>query len=390
MRYLSANIIFPISSAPIKNGVVIIEESGVIQEILSGDHKIDSTQIEFYEGFLCPGFVNTHCHLELSHLKGKIQEHTHIDGFVKELQSKRGATELAIQAAIKVADVEMWENGIVAVGDISNGNSTFETKVKSNIYYHTFLECFGFNPEQADDVYNRAKSLEKELIALQLNSSIVPHSPYSVSHELFDLIRLNHQLDQPICIHNQENKDENTFYKSGEGRLAEMLQSFGISMKHWEANFESSLMGYLEQLPAKSKTLLVHNTFTSENDIDFAEKLNGNTFWCFCPNANQYIENTLPNIPLFVKKKVKCTIGTDSLASNYGLSVLDELKVIARAFPEIPTATLLEWATINGAHFLGVEQRFGSLEKGKKPGINWVKNAEGGVISNKSEVERII
>jgi len=390
MRYLSANTIFPINSAPIKNGVIIIDESGIIQEIISGDHKIDSSQIEFYEGFLCPGFVNTHCHLELSHLKGKIQEHTHIDGFVKELQSKRGATKIEIQEAIKVADAEMWKNGIVAVGDISNGNSAFETKAKSNIYYHTFLECFGFNPAQADDVYNRAKSLEKELIALQLNSSIVPHSPYSVSRELFDLIRMGHQLVLPICIHNQENKDENTFYQSGEGRLADMLQSFGISMKHWEAKFESSLMGYMNQLPAKSKTLLVHNTFTSENDIDFAEKSNRNTFWCFCPNANQYIENTLPNIPLFVKKQVKCTIGTDSLASNYGLSVLDELKVIAKAFPEISTTTLLEWATINGAQFLGLEQHFGSFEVGKNPGINWIKYSEDGVISDKSEVERIL
>lgn len=390
MRYLSANFIFPISSVPIKNGVVIIDESGVIQEILSGNHNIDPSQIEFYEGFLCPGFVNTHCHLELSHLKGKIQEHTHIDGFVKELQSKRIADELEIQEAIKIADAEMWKNGIVAVGDISNGNSTFETKANSNIYYHTFLECFGFNPEQADDVYKRAKSLKKELETLNLNNSIVPHSPYSVSHELFDLIRKGHQSDQPICIHNQENIDENKFYKSGEGRLAEMLQSFGISMKHWEAKFESSLKGYLEKLPLESNTLLVHNTFTSENDIDFAEKSNRNAFWCFCPNANQYIENTLPNIPLFAKKKLKCTIGTDSLASNYGLSLLDELKVIAKVFPEIPTTTLLEWATMNGAHFLGVEQRFGSFETGKKPGINWVKNAEGGVLSEKSEVEKLV
>ena len=87
---------------------------------------------------------------------------------------------------------------------------------------------------------------------------------------------------------------------------------------------------------------------------------------------------------------MKCTIGTDSLASNYGLSLLDELKVIAKVFPEIPTTTLLEWATMNGAHFLGVEQRFGSFETGKKPGINWVKNAEGGVLSEKSEVEKLV
>ena len=389
MRYLSANIIFPISSAPIKNGVVIIDENGEIKAISRAENNIDPNLIEFFEGILCPGFVNTHCHLELSHLKGKIQEHTHIDGFVKELQSKRNTNDLEIQEAIKMADAEMWKNGIIAVGDISNGNSSFTTKANSNIYYHTFLECFGFNPSQAKEVYSRAKGLEVGLTNLNLPKSIVAHSPYSVSNELFDLILVNHQSDQPICIHNQENKDENTFYQSGKGRLAEMLQSFGISMDHWEANLESSLKGYLKKLPQKAKTLLVHNTFTSENDIDFAEKSNQNIFWCFCPNANQYIENTLPNIPLFVKKKVKCTIGTDSLASNYGLSVLGELKVISKTFPDISTATLLEWATINGAQFLGIDDQFGSFEVGKKPGINWIKHSENGVISEKSDVEKL-
>ena len=157
MRYLSANIIFPISSAPIKNGVISIDENGEIKAISRAENNIDPNLIEFFEGILCPGFVNTHCHLELSHLKGKIQEHTHIDGFVKELQSKRNTNDLEIQEAIKMADAEMWKNGIIAVGDISNGNSSFTTKANSNIYYHTFLECFGFNPSQAKEVYSRAK-----------------------------------------------------------------------------------------------------------------------------------------------------------------------------------------------------------------------------------------
>ena len=390
MRYLSADIIFPINSKPIKNGIIKVTESGEIIRVFSSKEKIPNAEVEFFEGALCPGFINTHCHLELSHLKNQISEKTHIDGFVKELQSKREATTDTIYAAIVKADQEMIKNGIVAVGDISNGNSTFSTKAKSKIYYHTFLELFGFNPSQAPEVYNRAKALRNELHQLKLNSSIVPHSPYSVSEELFSLIRENHAYNDPFCIHNQENKDENTFYQSGEGRLAEMLKSFGISLDHWKAEYPSSLQGYLRKLPTDSRVLFVHNTFTSAEDLEIAKKHFKNPYWCFCPNANQYIEDTLPNIPLFAEKEVKCTIGTDSLASNYALSVLDELKVIASAFPQIDSSVLLQWATLNGAEFLGLDQQLGSLEKGKVPGINWLRDLENGQIGSETSIEKII
>lgn len=390
MRYLSANTIYPINSEPINNGIISITNSGEILDIFLNDGHIPSSQIEYFQGVLCPGFINTHCHLELSHLKNEIKEHTQIDGFVKELQTKRGASEKTILEAIKKADQEMMKNGIVAVGDISNGNSTFKTKEKSAIYYHTFLEVFGFNPAQALDVYNRAKGLESELKQLNLKCSIVPHSPYSVSDELFTLIRETHDSKNPMCIHNQENKDENIFYQSGEGRLAQMLKGFGLSLDHWKTNHSSSLQGYVKKLPSNSKTLFVHNTFTSLEDLDFTLNSIPNPYWCFCPNANQYIENTLPNIPLFAEKETKCTIGTDSLASNYSLSILDELKAISAAFPKIKLNTLLKWATLNGAEFLGLDSQLGSFEKGKTPGINWLKEVENGLIGSETTIVKVI
>ncbi len=389
MRYLSADIIYPISRKPIINGAIAIADDGEIIKVFDSTDKLPEGQIEFFEGVLCPGFINTHCHLELSHLKGKVTEHKHIDGFVKELQSKREATAEAIQAAITHADAEMYKNGIVAVGDISNGNATFTTKQKSSISYHTFIELFGFDASKAAPIYSGAKLLQSQLEKLKLRNSIVPHSPYSVSPPLFNRIKNGHLEGAPICIHNQENKDENAFYQTGTGRLAEMLKSFGLSMADWKGGHQSSIQGYLHQLPTNSPLLFVHNTFTSAEDIDLVIKSHPAPFWCFCPNANQYIEDTLPNIPLFLEKAAKCTIGTDSLASNYSLSVLDELKVISKAYPSVPTKTLLEWATINGAEFLGLSNHYGSFEKGKKPGINWLKNTPSGKITQESAVEKV-
>jgi len=129
----------------------------------------------------------------------------------------------------------------------------------------------------------------------------------------------------------------------------------------------------LKYLPQESPLLLVHNTFTSKQDIETAEEQHQNLYWCFCPKANLYIENKLPQIDLFFELGVKCTLGTDSLASNNSLSIWEEILSIRKAFPKIPLNTLINWATINGAQFLGIDNQFGSFEVGKKPGVNWIK-----------------
>ena len=115
-------------------------------------------------------------------------------------------------------------------------------------------------------------------------------------------------------------------------------------------------------------------TFSNEHDIDIANEHFNEVFWSFCPNANLYIENSLPDIPLFYKLKQKCTIGTDSLTSNHQLSILEELKTIQANFPQIPLIEILMWATLNGAEALNLSARIGSFEIGKKPGINLISN----------------
>jgi len=99
-----------------------------------------------------------------------------------------------------------------------------------------------------------------------------------------------------------------------------------------------------------------------------------NIYWCFCPNANLFIEQKLPDFALFFNRKCKMTVGTDSLASNKKLSVLDELKTIWANIPYISLHEILKWATSNGADFLGKSDVIGTLEKGKSPGILHLEN----------------
>ena len=142
MRYLSADIIYPLNRAPIIEGVLVID-SGVIVDLLESREGIEN--LELFEGFLCPGFVNTHCHLELSHMLDKLPKQSGFPHFISQIPKQREESSVIIQEAIALADKQMQDNGIVAVGDVSNTTDTFALKSLSPIYYHTFIELFAIN-----------------------------------------------------------------------------------------------------------------------------------------------------------------------------------------------------------------------------------------------------
>jgi cytosine/adenosine deaminase-related metal-dependent hydrolase len=390
VSYISASYVFPVAGPPIKNGIIGVEIDGTITHIFTPEEAINEEikDITHYEGLLVPGFVNTHCHLELSHLKGQIETRTGLLGFVQAIMKLRTSDEEAIDLAMLRADREMFENGIVAVGDISNQVISRGTKLGSPIYYHTFLEVMGFNPSTAQESIKRALEFKEKFNPLKV--SIVPHAPYSVSAALFKELRINGETnDEVLSIHNQETEDENLFFERKEGDFLDLYRFLGLDIEFYRPSGKTSLQTYLPMLSNKLKTLLVHNTFTSSADVEFAEAYNPNLYWCLCPNANLYIENRLPDVEMLRNSGVKITLGTDSLASNTRLSIFAEMQTLQINFG-VDFEELLKWATINGAEFLGVQERYGSLEIGKRPGINLIDFEEiSGIIMLGSRVERL-
>jgi len=371
MRKISANYIFPISQKPLKNGILILDDNGYIIDIIdTKGNLIESENLEFYNGILVPGFINTHCHLELSHLKNVMPKHTGLPGFLLQLSKLRVSEKDEIISNIINADKEMQRNGIVAVGDVSNNELTFETKSKSKIKYHTFIEIFDIN-NNTEEVLNYAYKLRETATECNLSSSIVPHAPYTVSSTLFNKIfEISRESNSIISIHNQENQDENKLYINKSGKFFES----GIVPINFEATGFNSLPSIVKYLMTENNKILVHNTFTTEQDIKYANKYLTKLYWVICPNANLYIENKLPDIEMFIKNNQNITIGTDSLASNNKLSILNELITISNKFPSIPLELLLSWATINGAVSLNLNKFLGSFEKNKKPGVNLLQN----------------
>ncbi|WP_443944965.1 amidohydrolase family protein [Pedobacter sp. AW1-32] len=371
LRYISADWIFPVRTSPIQNGVIAVDSEGVIKEVLTEDEAFAlDLDIQKHSGAIVPGFVNTHCHLELSHMLHKIPEHTGLVEFVQQIIKNRQSETDEVLQAMQLADTKMAENGIVAVGDISNQIVSRQIKLSSKIYYHTFVEAMGFNPDRADAIMDFALSTKKQFAPLP--AAVVPHAPYSVSVPLLQKIaNVARQGNEIISIHNQETNDENDFFLSKTGGFLKLYDFLGLDISFFTPSGKTSLQTWLPNIP-NQKILMVHNTVTAKEDLEFAAQNKQQLYWCLCPQANLYIENCLPDVDLMRKEKLKITLGTDSLASNSQLNILAEMQTL-QVHKKIPFTDLLQWATWNGAEFLEKDDVFGSIEIGKKPGLNLIQ-----------------
>ncbi|WP_026897769.1 amidohydrolase family protein [Daejeonella oryzae] len=390
IRNFSADYIITVAGEPLKNGVVSVNDEGEIVNIYNADDfDTNSGEVEKHSGVIVPGFVNSHCHLELSHLEGVIPKGLKLIAFIREVLKNRKADESRIIECMEKADKLMYQNGIVAVGDISSTNLSKNIKEKSSIYYHTYVEVLGFDPEKAEDVFNKGLELKNEFYPL--STSLTMHAPYSVSKELFKLFK-NYYADQTnlLSLHNQESEEENKLYRYKTGEFIDFYESMDISIDYFKPQARNSLQSVIPLLAKDQKILMVHNTFTSLKDLYFVGRFGRDVSWCFCPNANLHIEGRLPKIPMFMSHDFNITLGTDSFASNDQLDILAEMKAVATGFPTIPLETLIQWSTLNGAKFLGIDQDFGSIEKGKKPGLNLISNVKAMKLSPQSGVQKLI
>jgi cytosine/adenosine deaminase-related metal-dependent hydrolase len=366
-----ADAIFTGSELLGSDKVLVVNSDGSIEGMLDLSAAGDDVQV--FKGILSPGFINSHCHLELSHMKEMIPAHTGLQEFVKQIVALRNVEEHIIEEAIENAEAEMLANGIVAVGDICNTLDTLSVKEKYKMAYYSFVELYDLDPTRSYDKIKAGLDIQQAFQDKCIRASLVPHAPYSVSFNLWKLLS-NHFGSHTISMHNQETKDENDFFETKTGSFLGMYERTKVSLDFFEATGLSSLQSVLPYYKKAAASILVHNSFTSANDIDAVKKQMPNTFWCLCPNANQYIEQTMPPIELLRSKNANIVVGTDSYASNWSLNILDELKTIQKHNPTITLQEMLGWATINGARALQMDKTLGSFEKGKKSGVVVIEN----------------
>lgn len=412
-RKLKADYLFTGKELLPGDMVLITTDEGVVQDVLPAAEAGGDTEV--FPGILTPGFVNCHCHLELSHMKGVLPQRTGLVDFLTAVIRQRGNASAGSgsgagpgsgtgsgagpgtgsrngadrEEAMAAAEQEMLDGGIVAVGDICNTADTLPLKTEGRLFYHNFIETMGFIEQTAGQRFAQSLGVfqsfaEGYALPIEANS-IVPHAPYSVSPALFRLVT-GFPGNHILTIHNQESEEENEFYVSGKGDFLRLYQQLGLDVSFFKGTGRRSLESYLPAFYRNQHLILVHNVATKEEDVLAAKvavasgvtgPAGGPTlFYCLCPNANEYISGQLPDVEMLLRNDCTIVLGTDSLASNRQLSILEEMKTLKRAFPRLSIAELLRWATYNGAKALQLDGVLGSFEKGKQPGVVLLEHAD--------------
>lgn len=393
IKKVTARFVYTLDSTePIINGYVEYDDAD--GTILGVGSCAEGEEVQ--EGALAPGFVNGHCHVELSHLYKKFRKGTGMAGFIDQINELRDWAGNDVKARLVQEWMDkMWADGVSAMADISNDESSFEVKKAHKMYTRTFLEVFGSEPEMCEEVMAGVRDLNAKADEVGIDAAPTPHSCYTMSPQLLSASAGAGLERGFISYHSQESQEEEDLLLTGTGAMYENRKRSGMSTP--PVTGESSLKYFIDRLadakpaPYDEHILLVHNVCLAQSDIDAAKKVMKNVYWTVCPLSNIFIHNALPPIPLMIENDLTIMVGTDSLSSNDDLDMVKELYCLHENFPQVAMTQLLQWACHNGAKFLKKDDVLGTLTVGKKPGLVLISNMDkDGNLTGESRSHRVI
>lgn len=374
MKRFTAAYVYTLSGQPLKNAYVEVADDGTILGVglCRADEKVE-------DGIICPGFVNAHCHVELSYMKGLFRKGTGMAGFIDQINELRDTSSYEDKvSALKDAMDAMWAQGVQAMGDISNCADSFPTKASHPLYTRTFLEVFGADPAGWNAVMEDVRKLQAQAREWGLDAAPTPHSCYTTSPMLMSASSAAGLEDGFLSYHSEESAEEEEMMMYGRGPMWDNRVRNGIPTP--PVTGTSSLEYFLSRLkaaglpqPVQGHVLLVHECCLTPEGAAAAKDVLAQPFLAVCPLSNLFIHNMLPPIPVMRESGIPICVGTDSLSSNDQLNMVAELECLQEAFG-LSMQELLTWACLNGARFLGKENVMGTLEPGKKPGIVRILN----------------
>ena len=350
-------------SSPIENGQLIVEK-GYIREIASNDLPVEGELVDLSDCLILPGFVNAHCHLSLSILKGCIPRRDSFIDWAQALIKKNAivASEdrvFALHAQAK----EMARSGITALADFIPNPELSKEYAMLPFRQTLFLELLGFLPSSAVPTAEGLELVLKQNLngTKRIRWGLAPHASYSVSPALFrEVKRLANYFKCPVSCHVAEFPEELQFLQDGSGAIRSLLVELGVFDSGWTPPAMSPAL-YLDSMGLLDSLLAVHLNLAAE-DLDLLESRNVKAI--FCPKSTRWFgrEKYMPVRDL-LDRQMLVGLGTDSLASNDSLNFLSEIRLAEEMLTDVSREELLWMATRGGAEAVGME--CGLIEKGR-------------------------
>lgn len=383
MKILSAEYILPIAASPIKNGAVLIENDKILAVDSKSElvKKFPKASIEdFGKAVIMPGFVNCHSHLEITVMRGFLDEFDDdFSSWLLKLTKTRAEklTDEDIKISSMLGAFEGVRAGVTCFGDIGRWGIAGLNALKQNGLRGVLFQETEFSPdnktavidfEKLKEKFSHLKSEETNLVKV----GISPHAPYTVSRKLFEKIA-DFAVTEKIktTIHVAESTQEQNLMQNGQGFFADIYAKQNVN---WESP-KCSTIEYLSKIGVlNSKPLLAHCVKVSESDIHLISE-SGSTI-AHCPKSNAKFGHGIAPLEAFLDKKIAVGFGSDSMASNNTCDILEESRfatLLARTRVEkerfIQAKEIIDTATYGGAKALGLENEIGTLETGKQADI---------------------
>jgi aminodeoxyfutalosine deaminase len=323
---------------------------------------------EFYDwgsAVIIPGLVNAHTHLELTNLGGSLDATISFTGWLtKVVQKRRNWVREDYLSSVRAGAGMAVRSGTTTVGDISAGGLTAKALSGSKIRRVIFEEVLGLAPAAAITCMN---TLEGRLSAAEpdplLTHGISPHAPYSVSPALYrSMAEMAREKSLPLATHLAETRAEIDFLRNGTGEFRDFLSNLGVLPEGWAAPGQSPLQ-YMDSLGLLDLSpLLIHCNYLDPESI--ARILGRRCSVIFCPRSHDFFGHEPHPVRKLLDSGINVGLGTDSLASNPSLSMLDEMRFLFSKRKDLKSEEIVRMATINGAAALGFGGALGRLRRG--------------------------
>jgi cytosine/adenosine deaminase-related metal-dependent hydrolase len=373
----SARWLLPISSPPIDDGAIAIEGQTILAvgQLSEVEAKFPDAPItHFRDSAILPGFVNAHSHLELTVMRGFLEdEESDFFAWLRKLTVARMAmTNEDLFASSVCGAIEAARAGITCLGDsssfaIQSMRALKEVGLRGIVYQ----ESFGPDAKVAAENLAKLRDQVTEMLALQtdqVRAGVSPHAPYTVSASQLEMIsRLAIEAELPLMMHAAESEAERSFLTEGRGPFADGLQKRGIE---WRAPGVSTIRYLHEHGVLETQPLLAHCINVDESDLELIKAAGAGV--AHCPKSNAKLRHGRAPFRQFVKTGINVGLGSDSVGSNNICDILEEARFatllarLDRNSEPISAAEALYAATLGGAHAMGLDDRIGSLEEGKQ------------------------
>ncbi len=349
-------------SEPFAEGAVAVRSGAIVEVGAAADllpRYRPASVLDAGGGLILPGFVNTHTHLAMTLLRGLAD-----DLPLREwLENHIWPTERALMTAetvtlgTRLAIAESLQAGVTCVCDMYfHAERVIDAVVAAGLRAVVPEAMIDF-PTPSCPTPEHALVKQRELCERYRSHPLVvpavaPHSPYSVSApNLVKEAELAEEFGVALIIHVAETRWEAEKIKAEKG---------------------VSPVAYLADLGILSeRTVAAHCVHVSEDDLDLLGQFEVGV--ASNPVSNLKLASGVAPVPQMLHRGIKVGFGTDGAASNNTLDLLRDAQLASLLYKGIsgdptclPARTVAEMLTVGGARVLGLDDRIGTLEAGKR------------------------